>query len=161
MRRLALLLPLVLVLPACSDDGGGGGGDGLEDRRAAYVEQAEDACTAANEELEALAQPTGVADVPEYTDAVVALLERTVQEVATAEPPEEDREELTTKVLDPLTDDLARAEEYAGQVRAAAEANDSAGLLTLVREVPNTSADLDYMRDYGLVECAKAADTSE
>jgi hypothetical protein len=161
MRRLALVLPLLLALPACSTGQEAGDGKSLGDRRAAYVEQAEEACQTANEELAALAAPTAVADVPEYTDAVVDLLARTVQEVSTAQPPEEDRAEVMEKVLDPLADDLARAEEYAEEVRVAAESGDSAALLTLVREVPNTTADLAFMRDYGLVECAKAADTSD
>lgn len=161
MRRLALVLPLLLALPACSTGQEADDGNSLEERRAAYVEQAEDACGTANEELAALAQPTGIAEVPEYTEAVVDLLDRTAREVATAQPPEEDRDEVTTKVLDPLADDVARAQEYAAEVRTAAESGDSAALLALVQDVPNTSADLAFMRDYGLVECAQAADTSD
>jgi hypothetical protein len=161
MRRLALALPLLLTVSACSTGQEAESGESLEDRRAAYVEQAEEACTTANDELDALERPTGIDGVANYTDAVVDLLTRTVSEVGTAEPPEEDRDEVTEKVLDPLADDVARAEEYAGQVRAAAEANDSAALLGLVSEVPNTSADLAFMRDYGLIECARAADTSD
>jgi hypothetical protein len=161
MRRLALVLPLLLALPACSTGQEAGDATSLEDRRAAYVEQAEEACRSANEELTALERPTAVTDVPEYTEAVVDLLSRTVREVSTAEPPEEDRDEVTVKVLEPLADDVGRAEEYAADVRAAAESGDSAALLALVQDVPNTSADLVFMRDYGLVECAKAADTSD
>ena len=159
MRRLALLLPLVLVLPACSSGSESEDG-GLDDRRAAYVEQLEDACSSANDELAALERPTAVAAVPDYAQAVVDLLDRTVQEVSTPEPPEEDREEVTTKVLEPLADDVARAEEYAAEVRTTAESCDSAALLALVQDVPKTTADVAFMRDYGLVECAEAADTS-
>jgi hypothetical protein len=161
MRRLALLLPLLLALPACSTGQEAEDGTSLEDRRAAFVEQAEEACTNANEELAALERPTSVTGVPDYTETVVDLLDRTVQEVSTAEPPEEDRAEVTEKVLEPLADDVGRAEEYAAEVRTAAESGDSAALLALVRNVPNTSADLDFMREYGLVECAKAADTTD
>lgn len=152
MRRLALVLPLLLALPACGSD---------DDGRAAYVEQAEAVCASANEELAALGEPTSIAELPDYTAAVVDLLERTVQEVSALEPPEEDREELTAKVLDPFTDDLVTAEAYAADVRTAAESGDSPGLLALVQNVPNTTADLAFMREYGLTECASAADTSD
>lgn len=161
MRRLAVALPVLLALSGCSTGQEAEDGTSLEDRRAAYVEQAEDACQEANEELEALERPTGVDGVADYADAVVDLLARTVQEVSTAEPPEEDRDEVTEKVLDPFADDLAVAEEYAAEVRTAAEAGDSAALLALIQNVPGTSADLEFMRDYGLVECAEAADPAE
>jgi prophage DNA circulation protein len=158
MRRLARSLPLLLVLTACSTGQEADGGSSLEDRRAAYVDQVEEACTEANEELAALERPTSVDGFVAYTDAVVDLLSRTVSQVATAEPPEEDLDEVTEKVLDPLADDVGRAEEYAEQVRAADEAGDSAALLGLVSQVPETSADVPFMRGYGMIECAKAAE---
>lgn len=161
MRRLVLAVPVLLLVTACSGGDGDGDGPSLEDRRAAYVESAEQACTEANEEVEALARPTTVEAVPEFTDTVLGVLERTVEDVTALEPPEEDRAELTEKVLEPLQGDLERAQEYATSVRAAAEANDGPALLALVSEVPETSADLTFMRDYGLVECAEAADTSD
>jgi hypothetical protein len=161
MRRLALVLPLLLAVPACSTGQEADAGPSLEDRRADYVEQVEETCAEANAELQALERPTAVDGVADYADAVVDLLRRTVQEASTVEPPEEDRAEVTEKVLDPLADDVARAEEYGSQVRAAADAGDSATLLSLVGQLPSTSADLAFMRDYGLVECAKAADTTD
>lgn len=158
MRRLARALPLLLVLTACSTGQEAGDGESLEDRRAAYVEQVEEACAGANEELAALERPTSVDGIAEYTDAVVDLLSRTVSTVATVEPPEEDRAEVTEKVLEPLADDVGRAEEYGQQVQDAASSGDSAALLGLVSQVPSTSADVAFMRDYGLVECAEAAE---
>ena len=152
MRRLpAALLVVLLPLLGCS------GGDSAKDE---YVSSAEQICTETNEEVEALTAPTGVDTVADYTDEVVALLETSVDEVTALEPPEQDAAELSEKVLDPFTDDVARAQEYADEVRTAAEAGDSAALLTLVRDVPQTSADLEFMREYGLVECAEAADTT-
>jgi prophage DNA circulation protein len=159
MRPLALLLPVMLVLPACS--GEGGGDDSLEDRRAAYVEAAEQACSEANEQVAAVPAPTSVDAVAPYAEQVVEVLEQTVQEVTALEAPEEDRAELTEKVLDPLASDVERAREYAEQVREAAEGMDNAALLELVQNVPETSADVAFMRDYGLVECASAASSTE
>ena len=159
MRRLLPVLAVVL-LPLLGCSSSDSGGDSLEDRRAEYVESAEQICADTNEEVEALTAPTGVDTVADYTDEVVALLEASVDEVTALEPPEQDAAELTEKVLDPFADDVGRAQEYADEVRTAAEAGDSAALLTLVREVPQTSADLEFMREYGLVQCASAADTT-
>lgn len=160
MRRTALAL-LLLALTACSGGGGDGGGESLEDRRAAYLDAAEQVCADANAEVEALPRPTAVDGVADFTDQVLGVLQSTVEQVSALEPPEEDVAELTEKVLDPLDTDIQRAEAYAAEVRAAAEANDNATLLRLVSEVPKTSADLDFMREYGFVECVNAADTSD
>ncbi len=155
MRSLVLTLPLLLVLPACS---GGEDGQSLEDRRAAYVEQAEEVCIASNEQVQELGTPTSIAEIPAAADQAVEIVRSTVDEITALEPPEEDRAEVTEKVLEPLADDVGRAETYAEEVRAAADGGDSATLLGLVSQVPSTTADVAFMRDYGLVECAKAAE---
>jgi len=51
-----------------------------------------------------------------------------------------------------------RREAYAEEVKAAAAAGDGATLLRLVQERPQTSADLDFMREYGFDQCVRAAD---
>ena len=157
MRPLALALPLLLLpLTAC---GGGDDGPSLEDRRAAYLEETEAICKEVNEELDAKPVPTAIPAVPAYADEVVGLLKRTVDDVAAVEPPEEDRARLEDNVLEPLREDVPRAEAYAQQLKDAAAANDGAALLKLVQERPQTSADLAFMRDYGFKQCVAAADT--
>jgi hypothetical protein len=151
MRRRALIvLPaLLLSLAGCGDD--------LEERRADYLERAEAVCADSNAQARELGSPASVADVPRFAEAAVALVRATVDGLEALEPPEEDRAEVQQKVLEPLRDDVGTAEEYAGQVTAAAEANDIPTLLTLNDERPTTSADVDFMRGYGFEECVTAA----
>lgn len=158
MRRLLLVLPLLLGVPACSDDGGGEAA--APDQREEFVAAAERICSDANDEVAAIAAPTTVDTVAPYAEQVVGVLDRTVAEVSALDLPEDDAGELTEKVLDPLQADVVTARDYAAQVRAAADAADSAALLDLVAALPNTTADLAFMRSYGLTECAAAADTT-
>lgn len=162
MRRLASVLALTLLplLGCSSDEGGGDSGPSLEERREAYVGSAEQVCTDANAEVAAIPTPTSIDTVAPYADAVVAVLKETVEQVAALEVPEEDRADLEEKVLEPLESDVAVAQQYAADVKTAADAGDQAALLKLVQELPQTTADLEFMRKYGLFECAKAADTS-
>lgn len=157
MRRLLLVLPLVLGVPACSDDGAGQ--TPAPDQREEFVAAAERICSDANDEVAAVATPTTVDTVAPYAEQVVGVLDRTVAELSALELPEDDAE-LTEKVLDPLRADALTARDYAAQVRAAADAGDSAALLDLVAALPNTTADLAFMRSYGLTQCAAAADTT-
>ncbi|HVM26967.1 MAG TPA: hypothetical protein VM433_04750 [Mycobacteriales bacterium] len=155
MRSLLLTLPLLLVLPACA---GGDGEPTLEERREAYVEQAEEVCVQSNQQVQELGTPGSVAEVPAAADRAVEIVRTTVDQITALDPPEEDRPELTERVLDPLRDDVGVAEAYAEEVKAAAAAGDGATLLRLVQERPQTSADLDFMREYGFDQCVRAAD---
>lgn len=153
MRRALLVLPL-LLLPACSGDDE----PDAEDPRKAYVAAAEAVCAESNGKVAALGTPTSVAEVPAAAQEAVAIVRSTVEQLTALSPPEADRAELQDKVLGPLQADVGTAEDYAEQIRTAAAANDGAALLRLVQERPQTTADLAYMRGYGLVECAAAAD---
>ena len=159
MRRLLLVLPLLLTVPACSDDGGGSAA-AAPDQREEFVDAAERICSDANDEVAAIPTPTAVDTVAPYAEQVVGVLDRTVAEVSALELPEDDAAELTEKVLDPLQADVVTAREYAAQVRAAADAGDQAALLDLVAALPSTTADVGFMRSYGLTQCAAAADTT-
>ena len=159
VRRSLVLPVLLVVVTACSD--GGDDGPTEPDPRAAYVEQAEQVCADANEQEAEIGTPASVTEVPAAADRALAVVRETVTEVTALEPPEADRADLQAKVLDPLRADLTAAEQYVAQLKAAASANDGAALLRLVQDRPQTTADLAYMREYGFVECVKAADQKD
>ena len=158
MRRSALLLPLVVLSLVAASGCSGSKGSDLKQRRTAYVKTAEAVCRKTNADVAALGTPASVADVPSFADKGVAIVRSTVDRFSAVQPPAEDRAQITAKVTDPLRKDVGVAETYAGQVKAAAAANDSATLLRLVQDRPQTSVDLAFMRTYGFVECVKAAD---
>jgi hypothetical protein len=149
MRALALpLTALVLVLPGCSDDGG--------DAKAEYVREGEHICEEAQEAFEAQTEPTSVEAVPAYIEEVLSIARTAATQFRALEPPEEDAAEIEERVLDPLDADLAAADEFAEEVSAAAQANDSAALIELVQNPPEPTVDIAFVRDYGFETCAEA-----
>jgi hypothetical protein len=161
VRRSLLLVPVLLLTAACSGGDAGSGEPSLEERREAYLSEAEGVCATANEQVRALGTPTGVAEVPAFADRAVEVVRTTVDDLTAVEPPEEDAAEITEKVYDPLRADVTAAEAYAEQLKAAAAANDTATLLQLVGERPQTTADLEFMREYGFGLCVQAADQTD
>lgn len=152
MRRLALphlsLAVLALALTACS-----GGGD--EDAKATYVEQASAVCDEASTDFSALTQPTTPAELGPFVDETLAIAERAQTGLAALTPPEQDRAELETRVLEPFADLVEEGRVYAGQVEAAG--TDPAALLPLLGQRPTVEGiDLDLLREYGLEPCADA-----
>lgn len=148
MRRALLLLPF-LLLPACGDDGA--------DIKAAYVSDAAAVCDTAVEEFEALSTPTTPEGFAPYADSVVGIIEKAHAELAALTPPEDDREALEQRALDPLEDLVAEGEEFADEVRAAGA--DQAELLALLSQRPKVDGiDVEYLREYGLDSCAEAVE---
>ena len=150
MRR-ALLLSTALLLTGC-------GGDG-EDQKAVFVEEATAICTDAAEQTEALTFPTSAEEFAPYAEELVGIAEEAQRELSELALPEDDAEELQTRVLDPFADVVEEGRTFAEQVRAAGD--DQAALLPLVSQVPDAGeVDLEYLRSYGLSTCADVIDTS-
>lgn len=145
MRTRLLLPAALLALTAC------GGGD---DAKAEYVEQATAICNDAQAELEAEQRPAAVEGFAPYVQRVVEIGEGATSRLLALTPPEDDREELEAKLLDPLQAQLEEGKEYAEKVEAAG--NDSAKLLPLLSQIPGTGEiDLAYAEEYGLSACTE------
>lgn len=145
MRSRLLLPAAVLLLAAC------GGG---EEERAAYVEQASAVCSDAQAQLAAEQRPTAVEDFSPYVDRVVEIAEEAEAELRALEPPEDDREQLEARLLDPLSAQVEEGREFAAKVEAAG--SDQAQLLPLLGQIPGTGdIDLAYVEEYGLSACTE------
>lgn len=167
VTRRALLLPaLLLALTACSGGGGGGGGGtpaaddaeptpSYEEVREAYVAEATEVCERAAADFNALEEPTTPQDFGPYVAETVTIAERAERELSELTPPERDREELEERVLQPFSALVEDAQAYSERVQAAGD--DPVQLLPLLAEQPTAEdIDLEYLRSYGLEECADA-----
>jgi len=155
-RRLAApLTALVLALSACSGDGGDEAAPQEVDPKQAYVEQASEICTSADEDFAALTQPTTPDQFGPYAEQVVGIADRARTQLADLTPPEQDRADLESRVLTPFAALVEQGRAWSAQVSAAG--TDQAALLRLLGERPSsTGIDQEYLRSYGLDSCADA-----
>ena len=151
MPRCPRLLPvlLVLALSACS-----GGGEQVDPKQA-YVEQASEICTEADEQFHALPQPTTPEQFGPYVEQTITIAERAQEELSALTPPEQDRAELERKVLEPFASLVQDGRAFAEQVAAAG--TDQSKLLALLSQRPTSAGiDKEFLTSYGLPACADA-----
>ncbi|MCW2601163.1 MAG: hypothetical protein JWM02_2992 [Frankiales bacterium] len=160
MKRLAFLLPLALVA-ACTGSNSSGSAASAGVSKADYLKQAEAVCAKAYADRSALKVPTAIPALASYVAQVVTLADSAVTALAAVQPPTTDKAELESKVLNPLRTQVREARTYSGRVAAAAKKNDQVALVKLLSNAPlGSKANLRWMKNYGFVECVKAADTS-
>lgn len=150
MRRALLLVPF-LLLPGC-------GGDD-SDPKAEFVAAAEAICAEARADVEANTQPTDLAALDDYVDAIVRVLEQAEADLSALTLPEDDAAELEAKLLGPLEADVKVAQGFAAEVRAAG--GNGVKLLPLLSKRPKTTVDVAFARSYGLGSCADAAEAAQ
>ena len=155
-RALAApLTALVLLVSACS-----GGDDAAApeeaDPKQAYVEQASEICSSADEEFVALGgTPTTPQEYGPYVQESVGIADRASSRLAELTPPADDRADLESKVLTPLAELVEQGKAWSAQVTAAG--TDQAALLGLLGSRPTSAGiDKEYLREYGLTTCADA-----
>ena len=167
MKPAALLpcaLPRVLVLPGVLVFGlalascGGSSADAAGAAKSAYVQQAAQVCREAEAaKLKAgAATPTRTQDIAPYVDALVAVAKEAAAKLRAVVPPAADRAALTTRLLDPLDAQVTEGQAFAAKVRAAG--TDDAKVLALLADKPGAGKiDVQFVKDYGLDACVKAA----
>lgn len=156
MKRTLLLLPLLALATACS-----GGEDPAAAEKAAFVEKAEAICTKANEARADVSITSEPDAIPVAVRRLVTIASDASAELNALELPEADAAELDAKLLAPLREQVGRGQAYAKEVEETAAKGDQAAVLALLGKAPlDSGADLEFVEDYGLTACAKAADTS-
>ncbi|MCW2777818.1 MAG: hypothetical protein JWN17_1543 [Frankiales bacterium] len=157
MKRVLLLLPLLVLPTACS----GGGDDPAKAQKAAFVKQAEAICTKANAARKDVSITSAPDAIPVAVRRLVTIASDASAELNALEPPEKDAAELDSKFLAPLRAQVQLGQAYAKRVEETAAKGDQAAVLKLLGSAPlKSDADLAFVKDYGMPQCAKAADTS-
>ena len=154
MKRALVLLLLVAACGGSSGDSGSPKDD--------YLKKAEAICAKANTQIADAKKntPAGIAEVPPYVHKLLDLAKQTLDDLSLLSPPGDDAAEVKAKLLDPLGQQYADAQTFAGKVDAAAAKNDSATLTQLVFNPPTkTRVDIAWMKGYGFKDCVTAADT--
>lgn len=144
--RRRLLLPLLaLALVGCS------GGDPKKE----FIDEANGICEDAEDDFANLRQPTSVVELAPFAEKTLVIVQKAQRELAELTPPEQDRAELETRVLNPFAALVTEAEGFVEQVKAAGQ--DQAQLIALISKRPDPSKiDLAFLRSYGLGTCADA-----
>lgn len=151
----APLTALVLALSACSGGGDEPAAQEEVDPKEAYVEQASDICTTADEDFAALTAPATPEEFGPFVTQTVGIAERAQTELAALTPPPEDRADLESKVLTPFAELVEQGKAWSAQVQAAG--TDQAALLPLLGARPTSAGiDKEFLREYGLTSCADA-----
>jgi len=153
MKRIALVLPVLLVA-AC------GGSDGPS--KSDYLAKAEAICKKANDDIDALAPPSDVKGIETFLNSLVATADQTTDELERLDTPKDDTDALQSKFLKPLRTQVDEGREWADKVKTAAASNDQAKVFAALGDAPKmTEADEKWMTGYGFKECVEAADTEE
>jgi hypothetical protein len=140
----------LLVLAGC-----GGGGDEAEPlSKSEWIEQADEICAQADEDIEALGDPTTLDEIGELTDEASGISRDALADLRALRPPEEDQ-----ATVDQMLDLVEQQIEIGEQIGEAARNGDEAEVRRLAAEAQPLEAQADEIgRQYGLDDCADDAD---
>jgi hypothetical protein len=142
--RLACALAGAVLLVAA---GCGGGEDRLS--TAEFQERVNGICTKYDKQIDAVRAPSSVEEIPAYVAKVLPIVEREVEEMKAAEPPENDQE-----AFDAMVGEAEKALEAGRDLSDAAEENDEAAIEKALNE-GNAASDRadEHARELGLTDC--------
>jgi hypothetical protein len=156
MRRVALVVPVLLVAGALV--GGCGGGSSLS--KSDYVAKAEAVCKDANDKFKALARPSDAASFQSFVEDTLQIAQDATKKLKDLDAPSKDAADIDSKVLEPLEDQLTQGKAYLEKVKKAVKANDQTELGKLLTNPPEgKKADTTWMKSYGFKACVEAAST--
>lgn len=138
----------VLFLAAC----GGDGGERLS--KDEWIEQADAICAQADEDVEALTEPTQLDEIPEFTDTASEISRGALSDLRALQPPEEDQ-----ATVDEMLDLVKHQIEIGEQIGEAAEDGDQDEVQRLADESDPIESEADEKaRQYGLKDCGSDSD---
>jgi hypothetical protein len=126
-------------------------GCGGEERlsQEAFQEQGNAICAKYDSQIEDIATPTSVEEVPAYVDKALPIVERQIDDMKELNPPEEDQE-----AFDDMIAEGEKTLEAGRELGEAAEANDDAAIEKALNE-GNAASDRadEHATDLGLSDC--------
>jgi hypothetical protein len=147
----ARLTFVVLVLAAAAIASACGGGDDRLSQEE-FRQQANSICAKYNAKIEALGNPTSVADIPEFVRRGIPLLQQGIADLRALKPPA-DLEDDFNRMLD----ETAKAIPPAQRLADAAENGDAAAVQKAEAEARASSDSSNRLAtDLGLDQCASA-----
>jgi hypothetical protein len=145
MRLTAVAALLAAALAGC---GGGGSGERLSEEE--FREQANAICADYNEKIADLGTPTSPADIPDFVDRGIPLIEDGIAELRELNPPEDLAED-----FDRMLDEVEKGIPAARRLSEAAADEDAAAVQEAISEGQAADAESDRIaRELGLDTCA-------
>jgi hypothetical protein len=148
-RRPAVVAAAGLfVLAGC----GGDGGERLS--KDEWIEQADAICAQANEDVEALEEPTALDEIADFTDEASGISREALADLRALRPPEEDQ-----ATVDEMLDLVEQQIEIGEQIGEAAADGDQTEVQRLAAEAEPIEAEAnEQARAYGLADCGEDSD---
>lgn len=146
MRNAAFVLAVLAVaLTGC-----GGNGDGERLSADEFRQRANAICAEYDEKLSALGDPQSPADIPQYVEEAVPLIEQGLAELRAVNPPEELQDD-----YDAMLDETAKAIPAARRLSEAAADQDAAAVQEAIEEGQRADEASDRIAArLGLDECS-------
>jgi hypothetical protein len=149
-RPAAVAAAGMLVLAGCGGDGDGGERLSKDE----WIEQADAICAQANEDVEALEEPTALDEIAAFTDEASGISREALADLRALRPPEEDQ-----ATVDEMLDLVEQQIEIGEQIGEAAADGDQAEVQRLAAEAEPIEAEAnEQARAYGLADCGEDSD---